>query len=127
MADLLSKDLQTNLLAQSRFLKTMLKNFSDQHKIDYFNYFYILDRVAKLTEEVGEVSSATLELLGLRNKQPKTLKQKKENLAEELSDVIIVAILLADAAGVDLNTALSKKLEKIKKRRPKIKEQLGIK
>ena len=127
MADLLSKDMQDNLLAQSRFLKTLLRNFAEQHKIDYFNYFYILDRVAKLTEEVGEVSSATLELLGLRNKQPKTLKQKKENLAEELADVVIVAILLADAAKVDLNKALEKKLAKIKKRRPKIKQQLGVK
>ena len=43
--------------------------------------------------------------------------EPKENFAEELADVVIYALGMAEIAGVDLETALIQKVEKNKRRR----------
>ena len=58
----------------------------------------ILFDLAKLTEETGEVAECLV-------KSHKT----KEDLGEELSDVIVVAVVIALKAGIDLNEAYPKK------------------
>ena len=57
-----------------------------------------LHDLAKLTEETGEVAECLV-------KSHKT----KEDLGEELSDVIVVAGIIALRAGIDLNEAHPKK------------------
>lgn len=57
--------------------------------------------LAKLTEEAGEVAECM-------TKSAKT----KEDLGEELSDVILVAAIIALRAGIDLNEAFPKKRAK---------------
>lgn len=54
--------------------------------------------VAKLAEEVGEVAEAMI-------KSTKT----KEDLGEELSDVLVVAAMIAVREGIDLNEVYPKK------------------
>jgi NTP pyrophosphatase (non-canonical NTP hydrolase) len=57
--------------------------------------------LAKLVEEVGEVAECMV-------KSAKT----KEDLGEELSDVIVVAAIIALRAGIDLNEAFPRKRKK---------------
>jgi NTP pyrophosphatase (non-canonical NTP hydrolase) len=57
--------------------------------------------LAKLTEEAGEVAQCMV-------KSSKT----KEDLGEELSDVLVVVGMIALRAGIDLNEAFPKKRAK---------------
>ena len=75
----------------------------------------ILARMCKLTEEVGELSEQVLKSLSFQRKE-KMIDVKKEDLAEELVDVLITAFLLGEAFEVDIEDAIEKKVEKIKKR-----------
>ena len=45
-----------------------------------------------------------------------SLEEQKESLADELADVIWVAVCLANQTGIDLQAALAKNLEKKSKR-----------
>ena len=59
---------------------------------------HLLHDLAKLAEETGEVAECMV-------KSAKT----KEDLGEELSDVMAVAAVIALRAGIDLNDACPKK------------------
>ncbi len=75
----------------------------------------MLRRVAKLTEEVGELSNAILAFNSLQ--RPEKLNSYNENnLSEEIADVIITTLLLAKSADVVVVDALKNKVEKINKR-----------
>ncbi len=75
----------------------------------------IMARMVKITEEVGELSEQVLKSLAFQRKE-KMVDVKKEDLAEELIDVLITAFLLAEAFEVDIEAAIEQKVEKIKKR-----------
>lgn len=75
----------------------------------------IMARMVKITEEVGELSEQVLKSLAFQRKE-KMIDVKKEDLAEELIDVLITSFLLAEAFEVDMESAIEKKVEKIKKR-----------
>jgi len=91
----------------------------NQRLRDLFSYQtekeYMLSRMCKLTEEVGELSEQVLKSLSFQRKE-KMIDVKKEDLAEELVDVLITAFLLGEAFQVDIDEAIEKKVEKIKKR-----------
>ncbi len=76
----------------------------------------ILARMVKLGEEFGELCDDVLAFN--KDQRPSKLKNKKEtDLAEEVADVIITALLLADVADVDIEKALERKIKKISKRK----------
>lgn len=75
----------------------------------------IMARMMKITEEVGELSEQVLKSLAFQRKE-KMIDVKKEDLDEELVDVLITTLLLAEACEADIETAIEKKVEKIKKR-----------
>ncbi|MBI2033344.1 MAG: hypothetical protein HYT10_02660 [Candidatus Levybacteria bacterium] len=75
----------------------------------------ILTKTVKLNEEVGELCNDILAILKLQRKA-KLDKFDKRNMYEEFADVIITAIQLATAAGVDIDRAVTDKLKKIEKR-----------
>ncbi len=97
-----------------------LMDFVDKH-YEWLRKKYALDdkqkdilfRIAKLSEEVGELSQEVLSHVSLQ-KKAKLDKYKKENLEEEVADVIITTLILARAVDVDVNKALEKKIEKEK-------------
>jgi NTP pyrophosphatase (non-canonical NTP hydrolase) len=62
----------------------------------------------KLSEETGELSSQVLRQQGLQRKD-----KKQGNLDEEVADVIITSFILASATGVDVESALRNKMQKI--------------
>jgi NTP pyrophosphatase (non-canonical NTP hydrolase) len=75
----------------------------------------IMARMCKITEEVGELSEQVLKSLGFQRKE-KMIDVNKEDLAEELVDVLITSFLLGEAFEVDIEMAIEKKVEKIKNR-----------
>lgn len=88
-------------------------------------YFGELTNMAVLTEEVGELARVMARKYG-----DQSFKDgEKDNLDEEIADVLWVLICIANQTGVDLTTALQKSIDKKTKRdnqrhinNPKLKE-----
>jgi len=94
-----------------------------QEEVDHWiktvgvRYFSELTNMAILTEEVGEVARLISRMYGEQSfKNPMSLEEQKDSLADELADVIWVAVCLANQTGIDLEAALTKNLEKKSKR-----------
>ena len=80
-------------------------------------YFSELTNMAILTEEVGEVSRLVARIYGEQSfKNPISPEQQKEQLADELADVIWVVTCLANQTGINLEDALVKNITKKTKR-----------
>ena len=75
-------------------------------------YFSELTNMAVLTEEVGELARVMARKYG----DPIFKAGEKENLGEEMADVLWVLICLANQTGVDLTEELKKSIEKKTKR-----------
>ncbi|MEQ2545804.1 nucleotide pyrophosphohydrolase [Alistipes intestinihominis] len=65
-------------------------------------YFSELTNMAVLTEEVGELARVMARRYGDQSFK----KGEKENLADEMADVLWVLVCLANQTGVDLTTAV---------------------
>jgi NTP pyrophosphatase (non-canonical NTP hydrolase) len=76
-------------------------------------YFNELTNTAVLMEEVGELARIMAREYGEQSWKPDA---EKENLADEMADVLFVLICLANQTGVNLEDALRKNLEKKTKR-----------
>lgn len=76
-------------------------------------YFNELTNTAILTEEVGEVARLMARLYGEQSfKRPEQAETAREELADELADVLFVLLCLANQTGVDLTRALEHNLRK---------------
>ena len=75
-------------------------------------YFSELTNMAVLTEEVGELARVMARKYGDQSFKA----GEKENLGEEIADVLWVLICLANQTGVDLTEELKKSIEKKTKR-----------
>ena len=75
-------------------------------------YFSELTNMAVLTEEVGELARGIARKYGDQSFK----SGEKDNLEEELADVMWVLICIANQTGVDLTSALQKSIEKKTKR-----------
>jgi len=75
-------------------------------------YFSELTNMAVLTEEVGELARVMARKYGDQSFKP----GEKENLGEEIADVLWVLLCLANQTGVDLTEELKKSIEKKTKR-----------
>ena len=91
-------------------------------------YFSELTNLAVLTEEVGELARVVARRYGDQSFKP----GEKNNLSEELADVLWVLICLANQTGTDLTEAFARTLEKKTNRdrtrhlnNPTLKEQDG--
>jgi len=71
-------------------------------------YFNELTNMAVLTEEVGELARVIARKYGEQSFK----EGEKDNLDEELADVLWVVICLANQTGVNLTKALEKSIEK---------------
>ena len=76
-------------------------------------YFNELTNTAVLMEEVGELARIMAREFGEQSWQPGALK---EDLGDEMADVLFVLICLANQTGVNLEEALVRNLEKKTKR-----------
>ena len=75
-------------------------------------YFSELTNMAVLTEEVGELARIMARKYGDQSFKV----GEKENLSEEMADVLWVLICLANQTGVDLTEAFRQTLDKKTKR-----------
>lgn len=76
-------------------------------------YFNELTNMTLLMEEVGEMARLMARLYGEQSfKQTERAATAKEDLADEMADVLFVLVCLANQCGIDLNTAFHKNLEK---------------
>lgn len=76
-------------------------------------YYNELTNMAVLMEEVGEVARLMSRLYGEQSfKKTEDAEHAKENLADEMADVLFVLICLANQTGVNLTEALEKNLAK---------------
>lgn len=71
-------------------------------------YFSELTNMAVLTEEVGELARVIARKYGDQSFKA----GEKENLSEEIADVLWVLICLANQTGVDLTDAFHQTIEK---------------
>jgi NTP pyrophosphatase (non-canonical NTP hydrolase) len=75
----------------------------------------LLAAAVKMSEEAGELNSEVLAVCGLQRAE-KMPRYSNETLSEELADVLITALLVAEVAGVDVEKALQAKMTKISAR-----------
>ena len=93
-------------------------------------YFSELTNMAVLAEEVGELARVMARKYGDQSFKP----GEKDNLDEELADILWVLVCIANQTGTDLTEAFAKSLEKKTSRdrnrhlnNPKLKEYDGDK
>ena len=77
---------------------------------------HLLAYTVKLQEEVGELAEQVLARLGYQRKSKK-FAHGNEALGEEIADVIIVSLFLAEAAGINIEKALAGKKKKVDARK----------
>ncbi len=90
---------------QSKVMKHA-KAYEKKYKVKIDEEFAMI----KIVEEVGEFAQAVL--IHKRKSRPEKFVPKKESLdhvAEELSDVVGMALVNAELMGIDLEKALKKK------------------
>jgi len=75
-------------------------------------YFSELTNMAVLTEEVGELARVIARKFGDQSFKP----GEKDNLGDEMADVLWVLLCLANQTGVNLTEELKKNIEKKTKR-----------
>ena len=75
-------------------------------------YFSELTNMALLTEETGELARVIARTYGDQIAKPGDLTDPKENLREELADVLWVLVCLANQTGIDLTDAFAATLRK---------------
>lgn len=78
-----------------------------------WKYWPPLSMLAALTEEVGELARLFNHLYGGK---PKKATEKRQELEEELGDLIYTICCIANSQGVDLDRAFKKSLKKSTKR-----------
>jgi NTP pyrophosphatase (non-canonical NTP hydrolase) len=81
-------------------------NWIKQYGVRYFSE---LTNMVMLTEEVGEVARIIARRYG---EQSEKESDKNKDLGDEMADVLFVLICLANQAGINLEEALKKNLDK---------------
>ncbi|WP_336824658.1 nucleotide pyrophosphohydrolase [Sporosarcina sp. USHLN248] len=76
-------------------------------------YFPPMELLARLTEELGELSREVQHVYGMKKKK-KT--EAVRSLEEETGDLLFVLICFANAEGIDLQKALASVMSKFNKR-----------
>ena len=94
-------------------MKNRQKEVDKVFKENGFTYFHPLSQFARLVEETGELARILNHLYG---DKPKKSSEKKQNLQEEMGDVLFTLLCLANYMGIDLDEAVSKSINKLVKR-----------
>ena len=75
-------------------------------------YFSELTNLALLTEETGELARVIARVYGDQVAKPGDLTDPRDNLREELADVLWVLVCLANQTGIDLTEAFNLSMQK---------------
>lgn len=92
-------------------LQNQVDQWIQEHGVRYFNE---LTNMGQLMEEVGELSRILIRTYG--EQSSKQNPPTKQDLADEMADVLFVLTCLANQTGVDLQKAFQKNMDKKTKR-----------
>lgn len=90
-----------------------------QNEVDLYisgfeeGYFPPFELLARLTEELGELSREVQHVHGMKKKKP---DEAIRSLEEETGDLLFVLVCFANSQGISLEKALVSVLDKFKKR-----------
>ena len=90
-----------------------------QQEVDFYinsfkeGYFPPMELVARLTEELGELSREVQHVYGMKKKKS---SEAIKSLEEETGDLLFVLICFANSQGISLEKALSTVIDKFKER-----------
>ena len=76
-------------------------------------YWHPLSQLARMSEEVGEVSRIINHQYGDKPKKP---GEEHEDLADELADVLYTVLCLANSQGIELDEPLKRSIAKLETR-----------
>lgn len=76
-------------------------------------YFSPLAQMARLTEELGELAREINHYYGEKKKKD---SEQPKTVAEELGDVLITTIMMANSLDIDLTEAFQKNMDKFNQR-----------
>ena len=85
-------------------LQSQVDDWINQHGIRYFNE---LTNMAILTEEVGELARVMSRIYGEQSFK----ENDKNNIGEELADILFVVLCIANQTCTDLNLEFQKKMK----------------
>lgn len=78
-----------------------------------WKYWTPHESLARVTEEVGELARLINHAYGPKKKKD---SESKQELEDEIGDILYGLACIATPHGIDLNEAFAKSLEKVKKR-----------
>jgi NTP pyrophosphatase (non-canonical NTP hydrolase) len=97
------------------FQKEVLKVFNEMGELPNRKKHSKQSAVIHLLEEVGELAGQ------VTNEYHRPEKYNKENLGEELADIMMFIVLLADLYNIDLSVEMKKSIEKVENKIQKLK------
>lgn len=102
-----------NQMEQYKTMQLLQKEVHDYISGFKEGYFPPMELMARLTEELGELSREVQHVYGMKKK--KSTEQVK-SLEEETGDLLFVLICFANSQGISLENALTEVLTKFKDR-----------
>ncbi|VDH01664.1 nucleoside triphosphate pyrophosphohydrolase [Lysinibacillus sphaericus] len=100
-------------MSESKTMKTMQKEVDVYISSFKEGYFPPMELIARLTEELGELSREVQHVHGMKKKKS---SESASTLTEETGDLLFVLICFANAQGIELTEALDTVLNKFKTR-----------
>lgn len=100
-------------MEQARTLKSLQEDVHTYISGFEEGYFPPMELIARLTEELGELSREVQHVYGMKKKKA---TEEIRSLEEETGDLLFVLISFANSQGIDLENALSAVLQKFKER-----------
>ena len=94
-------------------LSKIQKEVDDWVKQYKIGYFKPLEIMARLTEEVGELAREINHRYGPKKKKKNEAKQE---IGEEIADIIFTLTCLANSLNIDLDESFAKVMKKLKTR-----------
>jgi NTP pyrophosphatase (non-canonical NTP hydrolase) len=91
-------------LTDSFLLQIQVDDWINQYGVRYFNE---LTNMAILTEEVGELARVMSRIYGEQSFK----ENDKNNIGEELADILFVVLCIANQTNTDLNLEFQKKMK----------------
>ena len=85
-------------------LQIQVDDWINQYGVRYFNE---LTNMATLTEEVGELAGVMSRIYGEQSFK----ENDKNNIGEELADILFVVLCIANQTNTDLNLEFQKKMK----------------
>lgn len=94
-------------------MKKYQKQVDRWFKGNKWQYWHPLAQYARLSEEMGELARVLNHLYG---EKPKKDDEAKQDLEEEIGDVIYTLICLANSQRIDLDIAIQTSINKVSER-----------